>query len=97
MQCMEIDNIEPGKYVVAVSGGVDSIVLLDLLSKKPGLELVVAHYDHGIRKDSNHDLIHVQQVAKKYELEFHAGVGRLGLSADAVSYTHLTLPTNREV
>lgn len=77
-----MDNIEPGKYVVAVSGGVDSIVLLDLLSKKPGLGLVVAHYNHGIREDSSHDLIHVQQVAKKYGLEFFAEAGKLGPNAD---------------
>ena len=45
-------NLEPGKYIVAVSGGVDSVVLLDMLTRLGGLELIVAHYDHGIREDS---------------------------------------------
>ena len=40
------------KYVVAVSGGVDSVVLLDMLVKSGEHDLVVAHFDHGIRPES---------------------------------------------
>jgi len=58
------------KYVVAVSGGVDSVVLLDILSKQPGLELIVAHFDHGVRFDSGIDAIFVAGLAKKYGLPF---------------------------
>ena len=36
------------KYLVAVSGGVDSVVLLDMLTKQKH-RLIVAHVDHGIR------------------------------------------------
>lgn len=46
---------EPGEAIVAVSGGVDSVVLLDLLSglaSELGLSIVVAHVDHGIQSDS---------------------------------------------
>jgi len=74
---MEI-NIKPGKYVIAVSGGVDSIVLLDLLKQTPNLEIVVAHYDHGIRKDSADDRKFVEQVAKERSLEFYYVEGKLG-------------------
>ena len=28
---------------------------------------------------------------------FHVGYGKYGIACEAVSYTHLTLPTNREV
>ena len=67
---MEV-NIEPGKYVVAVSGGIDSLVLLDLLKRNPSLELVVAHYDHGIRTNSADDRLLVEQIAKENNLEFY--------------------------
>ncbi len=77
---MDID-LEPGKYVVAVSGGVDSVVLLDLLSKKADMELVVAHFDHGIRAESPEDCRFVQTLAKDYSLLFEYAEGRLGSDA----------------
>lgn len=77
-------EITPGKFVVAVSGGVDSIVLLDLLAKKPELELVVAHYDHGIRKDSQDDRQFVQKQAANYGLSFEYAEGKLGAKASEV-------------
>ncbi len=53
-------RVDPGSWVVAVSGGVDSVVLLDLLHKQAvrspkTLHLTVAHFDHGIRTDSEKD------------------------------------------
>ena len=66
------------KYVVAVSGGVDSAVLLDILSKKPGLDLIVAHFDHGIRDDSKSDAIFVANLAKEYNLPFETKREELG-------------------
>lgn len=74
---MDID-IVGGRYVVAVSGGVDSIVLLELLRRNPDLELIVAHYDHGIREDSKEDRRLVQAVAKKHGLQFVYDEGQLG-------------------
>lgn len=77
---MEV-NIKPGKYIVAVSGGVDSMVLLDLLSKKPELDLIVAHFDHGIRQDSDQDAVLVKRVAEKLQLKFELKRGNLGSAA----------------
>lgn len=71
-------NISKGTYVIAVSGGVDSMVLLDLLSKKPNINLIVAHYDHGIRNESKQDRLLVQQVAQKYKLPFVFDKANLG-------------------
>ncbi len=77
---MKVD-VPTGKYVVAVSGGVDSIVLLDVLSKQKNLELVVAHFDHGIRADSLKDRKFVQALAKKYNLPFEFAEAKLGKKA----------------
>ncbi len=77
---MQVD-IEPGNYVVAVSGGVDSVVLLDMLRGRPGLELVIAHYDHGIRSDSAQDRLLVERLAQSYKLPFVYEEGRLGPGA----------------
>ncbi|MEK7059404.1 MAG: tRNA lysidine(34) synthetase TilS [Patescibacteria group bacterium] len=64
----------PAGYVVAVSGGVDSIVLLDLLNERTqaeaGWKLVVAHLDHGIRQDSKADRELVEAIARDYGLPF---------------------------
>ncbi len=71
--------LEPGKYVVAVSGGVDSVVLLHMLRQDPSLELVVAHFDHGIRSDSHEDVEFVSRLAG--ELPFFTKRVELGPDA----------------
>lgn len=73
--------LEPGLYVVAVSGGVDSMVLLDVLRRDPAVRLIVAHFDHGIRPDSEQDRQLVEQTAGEYGLPFVAGEGKLGSNA----------------
>ena len=78
-------KVEPGTYVAAVSGGVDSMALLDLLAKKRGLKLVVAHFDHGIRTDSEKDRLFVESVARKYGLPFVYAEGKLGAKASEAS------------
>lgn len=74
-------ELEPGKYIVAVSGGVDSVVLLDMLRGLPNAELVVAHFDHGMRPDSADDRRSVERLAQAYELPFAYQEGRLGAGA----------------
>ena len=42
-----------GSHILAVSGGVDSVVMLDMARRRYGAaRLVVAHFDHGIRSES---------------------------------------------
>jgi tRNA(Ile)-lysidine synthase len=74
-------DLQPGRYVVAVSGGVDSVALLRLLARRPDLRLTVAHYDHGIRPDSVEDRRLVQKLAREYGLPFVYHEGRLGARA----------------
>jgi tRNA(Ile)-lysidine synthase len=79
---MEI-KLSPGVYVVAVSGGVDSMALLDLLARqrKPAPRLIVAHFDHGMRPDSRLDRELVQKAARQYGLAFVYGRAELGSGA----------------
>lgn len=58
-------------YIIAVSGGVDSVVLLDMMAKqKKDAMFIVAHFDHGIRKDSAADARFVELLAEKYKQPF---------------------------
>lgn len=77
---MDIE-LKPGRYVIAVSGGVDSVVLLYLLAQRPDFKLTVAHFDHGIRPDSAADRLFVQKLATQYELPFVFDEARLGPAA----------------
>lgn len=74
-------SLPPGKYVIAVSGGVDSMVLLHVARALPGVELVVAHVDHGIREDSQLDRLLVEQEAMSHNLVFASVRLELGKGA----------------
>lgn len=76
-----MDVLPSGTYVVAVSGGVDSIVLLDMLASRKNLALVVAHFDHGVRADSATDAKFVGELAKEYGLRFETKREELGAGA----------------
>ena len=69
------------KYVVAVSGGVDSVALLHMLHKLDQHDLVVAHMDHGIRQDSPEDERFVRALADRYGATYHAHRVELGPNA----------------
>lgn len=77
---MQVD-LQPGSYVIAVSGGVDSVALLDAVQALPKVRLTVAHFDHGIRQDSAEDRRFVQRIALGYGIPFVYGEGQLGSSA----------------
>jgi len=75
---MLINSVEPGVYVLAISGGVDSMVLLDHFLHVPKSKIIVAHFDHGIRKDSKNDRQFVHSIAQKNQLTFVYQNGNLG-------------------
>ena len=75
---------KPGTALVGVSGGADSVALLDLLhgiAPDLGLTLVVAHVDHGIQTGSRVVGETVRELARRYGLPFE--LGELHLGADA--------------
>lgn len=69
------------RYIVAVSGGVDSVVLLDMLHRLTNHQLIVAHFDHGIREDSADDAAFVAELAARYGLPFEVRREELGETA----------------
>jgi tRNA(Ile)-lysidine synthase len=80
-----------GPALVAVSGGTDSLALLDLLSRANaarGLTLHVAHADHGIHPESAKVAERVRLSAARYGLPVR--VGRLRLNAAASETTART-------
>ncbi|HET6993256.1 MAG TPA: ATP-binding protein, partial [Bacteroidia bacterium] len=63
---------EQGEPVLAgVSGGVDSIVLCDLLTETE-IPFAIAHVNFGLRgKESDQDENFVAEVAKQYKVPFY--------------------------
>lgn len=76
-------------YIIAVSGGVDSIVLLDMLMKnripnfpsKEHARYIVAHVNHGMRQSASRDHDFVKSLAVSNGLEFDSTVLTLGEGA----------------
>jgi tRNA(Ile)-lysidine synthetase-like protein len=65
---------ENDHLIVAVSGGIDSMVLLDnliQLKKDKALKISIAHVDHHKRNDSFKDADFVKDYAKKHLLDFY--------------------------
>lgn len=57
------------------------MAMLDIIRKIPDLEVVVAHFDHGIRDDSYEDVRLVREVATKHNLPFETRREVLGEGA----------------
>ncbi len=78
--------IEPNsKILVAVSGGPDSVVLLDVLFKlrsQFGYRLIVAHFNHKIREEADKDEEFVSKLAKKYGLEVVTGKPKIKIDSE---------------
>ena len=75
---------EPGLAVLAVSGGSDSLCMLDVLhgvAGRLGLTLVVAHVDHGILADSAAVAVQVGAIAGRYGVPVEIERVRLGAGA----------------
>jgi len=72
LKLAEAGSINPDcSYLVAVSGGRDSMVLLDWLVGLGCKQLTVCHFNHGLRGDeSDGDAELVRAVAEELGFEF---------------------------
>lgn len=64
--------LEGKTIVLGVSGGADSICLMDILSQLQ-IKTIVAHFNHQLRKESTHDAEFVCQKAKRLHFPFELG------------------------
>jgi len=67
---LNLKNFEP--ILVAVSGGADSMALLDILHQQ-GYQLIAASFDHQIRPDSASDVEFVRSFCEDRAIPFIAG------------------------
>ena len=76
---MDNELLQRGQTViVALSGGMDSVALFDVLNKLKeefGISLICAHYDHGIRETAKRDALFAEELANKYKVPFYLGEG----------------------
>ena len=76
------------RLIVAVSGGVDSVVLLHQLVRADTHELIVAHVDHGIRAESADDARFVAGLAANYGLLHESTRVELGAESSEADARH---------
>ncbi|MBB1564255.1 tRNA lysidine(34) synthetase TilS [Candidatus Saccharibacteria bacterium] len=69
------------RRLIAVSGGVDSVVLLNTILRHGQDEVAVAHFDHGIRSESAADARFVAGLAHRYDVPYITRREELGVAA----------------
>lgn len=87
--------LNPGdKVVIGVSGGPDSVCLLDILHqflRDLDIKLVVAHFDHGLRpQEDDKETAFVQEIASSLNVPFKTGkasgmTNKTGLSLEELA------------
>ncbi len=74
--CVNNKLIEKGdRIVIGVSGGPDSLCLLNLLNSlkdKYELELIVVHINHSLRAEADFEENYVREVSKRLGLKFYS-------------------------
>src|SRR5438094_7450464 len=62
------------RYRIGVSGGRDSVVLLDAIADLDYRKLIVCHFDHQLRgRSSPADARFVEKLAAKYDVDLEIG------------------------
>lgn len=70
------------KCLLAISGGVDSMVLLSFFYRTYKGTFIVAHFDHNLRDDSILDKELVEKYCKEREIPFFTSTGEIDASSN---------------
>ena len=72
---LEDYNLENSRILLAISGGKDSMTMLDLFNcfkDELKLDLVACHFNHSLREDADRDEKFVKSQCEKYGLKFYS-------------------------
>lgn len=78
---------EGARVTVALSGGLDSTVLLDLLRRRHAerpLGLAAFHFQHGLNPRAEDWLVHCRDLCRRLDIPFSCAHGRLDLQSGGV-------------
>lgn len=94
---LDRELLPPGSRVLcAVSGGVDSVCLLDLVRRLGDVECLCAHFDHGLRGEaSRRDAAFVESLCRDWGIPFF--LGRADVAAHAARTGQSTETAAREL
>jgi len=70
----ELIKTVPDPFVLAVSGGIDSVFMLDFVSRCK-VRYVVAHFNHKLRPESEAEQAFVKSLAERHGVAFYVGYG----------------------
>ena len=72
-----------GRVLCAVSGGLDSMCLLDYMTRQPGFSVAAAHFNHGLRgSEADRDEEFVRDYCAKRRIPFVSGSGDVRFFAE---------------
>jgi tRNA(Ile)-lysidine synthase len=75
----KLDKSKP--IVVGVSGGPDSLCLMEIL-RQAGYQIIVAHFNHKLRAEADVEARAVEQIAAQLHLPFVMGSGDVSIYAN---------------
>jgi tRNA(Ile)-lysidine synthase len=73
---------QTGMVVIGVSGGPDSLCLLDLARQISGLKIIVAHFNHQLRPEADQEAEFVKRVAEQMQLPYVSEAADVGSYAE---------------
>lgn len=89
-QFIKLHQLINHRFVVGLSGGIDSVVLLDVLVKSqlPATQIIAVHVDHGLSINAEQWQVFCQQLCAKFSIDYHCeqvnvAPSKLGIEGEA--------------